>query len=26
VFSFTDNFGDLGFIAPAAAFYRTANP
>ena len=26
VFKFTDNFSDLGFVAPPAAFYRTANP
>jgi pectin methylesterase-like acyl-CoA thioesterase len=26
VFQYTDNFSDLGFVAPSAAYYRTANP
>jgi hypothetical protein len=26
VFIYTDNFSDLGFVAPSAAYYRTANP
>jgi len=26
VFNYTDNFSDLGFVAPASAYYRTANP
>jgi hypothetical protein len=26
VFTFTDNFGDLGGAAPPSAFYRTAHP
>jgi autotransporter-associated beta strand protein len=26
VFIYTDNFSDLGFVVPAEAFYRTANP
>jgi hypothetical protein len=26
VFQYTDNFSDLGFVAPASAYYRTANP
>jgi autotransporter-associated beta strand protein len=26
VFKFTDNFSDLGGVAPPAAYYRTANP
>ena len=26
VYKFTDNFSDLGGVAPPAAYYRTANP
>jgi hypothetical protein len=26
VFQYTDNFSDLGYVAPSAAYYRTANP
>jgi hypothetical protein len=26
VFQYTDNFSDLGFVVPSAAYYRTANP
>jgi hypothetical protein len=26
VFIYTDNFSDLGFVVPSAAYYRTANP
>ena len=26
VFMYTDDFSDLGFVVPSAAYYRTANP